>query len=173
MPEMFEDVQAGHYAAQAPSVKYEIEGSPLLTGSASGMHQGLNMVPRYAYVNNHQMKEGSNRQQQQELPGPVMASFLEQLSTNASVGLHAGSMDYSGMVLDKIFQETRGMEASPFGMRSLPDFSSFGGYKSTSESTTLAQPYMKRADVSHSSKQEQDIVPVSYEYLCQLPMNYI
>ncbi|KAK3158702.1 hypothetical protein QOZ80_2AG0140490 [Eleusine coracana subsp. coracana] len=171
-PEMFEDAPAGHYAAQAPSgrfgansddvspVKYEMAGSPLLAaGSNSGMHQEMNMMsclPRYGYVDHHhQMKEGSN---QQELAAPAMASFLQQLSTNnASVGLHGG-MDYSGVVLDKICQESRGVEASI--MRALPYYSSSGGYKPTAESTTTAaQPYMRRVDLSQSSKQEQDIVP--------------
>jgi hypothetical protein len=181
-PEMFEDAPASQYATQAlsgrfgagsdvsPVVKNEMAaGSPLFAGSTTGMHQGMNMMsslPRYAYVDHLQMKEGSN-QQQQELAAPAMASFLQQLSTNTSVGLH-GSMDYSGMVFDKIFQEGRGMEASPFSMKSLPDFSSLiGGYRSTSESTTAAQPYMRRADLSQSSKQEQDIVPVSYEHSCR------
>ncbi|GJN21814.1 hypothetical protein PR202_gb09330 [Eleusine coracana subsp. coracana] len=173
-PEMFEDAPpAGHYAAQAPSsgrfgassddvspVKYEMAaGSPLLAGSSSATHQEMNMMsclPRYAYVDHHhQMKEGSN---QQELAAPAMASFLQQLSTNnnASVGLHGG-MDYSGVVFDKICQESRGVEASI--MRALPYYSSSGGYKPTAESTTAAQPYMRRVDLSQSNKQEQDIVP--------------
>ncbi|TVU27977.1 hypothetical protein EJB05_19483, partial [Eragrostis curvula] len=165
--EMFEDVPpAGHYAAPALSgrfgsgsdvspVKYEMGGSPLFAGSTTtGIHQGMNVVgsvPRYAYADHHQMKEGSN--QQQELGTPAMASFLQQLSTNPTIGLPHGAMDYSGMVLDKICLE------SPFSMKALPDLSSFGGYRSTAESTTGAQPYMRRADLSQSSKQEQDIVP--------------
>jgi hypothetical protein len=190
-PEMFEDAPVSQYAAHALSgrfgagsdhnvspVKYEMEGSPLFAGSTTGMHQGVNMMsslPRYAYVDHLQMKEGRNqKQRQQELAAPAKASYLQQLSTNASVGLY-GSMDHSGIVLDKICQESRGMEASPFSMRNLPDFSSFGGYKSTAEPTTALQPYMRRADLSQRSKQEQDIVPVtvSYEHSCQLPiMNY-
>jgi hypothetical protein len=180
-PEMFEDAPASQYAAQAVSgrfgagsdvspVKYEMApGSPLFAGSTTGMHQGMNMMmsslPRYAYVDHLQMKEGSN-QHQQEVAAPAMASFLQQLSTNTSVGLHGG-MDYSGMLFDKICQEGRGMEASPFIMKSLPDFSSLGGYRSTPESTTAAQPYMRRADLPQNSKQEQGIVPVSYEHSCR------
>uniref|UniRef100_A0A0A9GH80 BHLH domain-containing protein n=1 Tax=Arundo donax TaxID=35708 RepID=A0A0A9GH80_ARUDO len=171
-PEMFEDATASHYAAPALSgrfgagsdvspVKYELAGSPLFFGSTTSVHQGMNMVgctPSYAYADNHQMKEGSD-QQQQELATPAMASFLQQLKTNASVGTHA-SLDYSGIGgLDKICQESRAMEASPFSMRSLPDLSSFGGYRSTAESTSSVQPYMRSTNLSESSKQEQDIVP--------------
>jgi hypothetical protein len=185
-PEMFEDAPVSQYAVQALSgrfgagsdhvspVKYEMAGSSLFARSTSttGMYQGMNMMgslPRYAYVDHLQMKEGSNhQQQQQELAAPAEASFLQQLSTNASVRLY-GSMDHSGIVLDKIRQENRGMEASPFSMRNfLPDFSSFGGYKSTPEPTTAVQLYMRRADLSQSSKQEQDIVPVGYGHSCQV-----
>ncbi|KAL6633801.1 hypothetical protein ACP70R_026472 [Stipagrostis hirtigluma subsp. patula] len=172
-PEMFADVPAGHYAAPALSgrleagsdvspVKYEIAGgSPLLLGSSNSVIQGMNMtgcMPRYAYHDHHQGNEGSNHQQQpQELAAPAMASFLQQLSTNSSIGMH-GSLDYSGIGgLDKISQEGRAMEASPYSIRSLPDLSSFGSYRSTGESTSV-QPYMRRADVSDSSRQEQEIV---------------
>ncbi|XP_062222490.1 uncharacterized protein LOC133921568 isoform X2 [Phragmites australis] len=170
--EMFEDVPAGHYAAPALStgrfgagsdvspVKYEITGSPLFLGNTNGVFQGMNTMsctPCYAYSDHHQMKEGSD-QQQQELTTPAMASFLQQLSTNASVGMHA-SLDYSGIGgLDKICQESRAMDASPFSMRSLPDLSSFGGYRSTAESTSSVQPYMRSTNLSDSSKQEHDIV---------------
>ncbi|RCV07720.1 hypothetical protein SETIT_1G268300v2 [Setaria italica] len=174
--EMFEDVpaDAGHYSAhhQALSgrlgagsdvapIKYEATGSPLFFGNSNppGMHQGMNMAgctPCYPYADHHQMKEGSN--QQQELAAPAMASFLHQLSTNTSVGMH-GSLDYSGMGLDKICQEGRAVEASgSFGMRSLPDLSSFSGYRSNAESTSSVQPYLRSSNLSDSSKQEQDIV---------------
>ncbi|XP_062217513.1 uncharacterized protein LOC133917650 [Phragmites australis] len=170
-PEMFEDVPAGHYAAPAllgrfgagsdvSPVKYELAGSPLVFGSTAGVNQAINIVgsmPCYAYAEHHQMKEGSN-QQQQELAAPAKASFLQQLSTNASVGMHA-CLDYSGIGgLDKICQESRAIEASPFSMRSLPDFSSFNGYRSTAESTSSVQPYMRSINLSDSSKQDQDIV---------------
>jgi hypothetical protein len=121
------------------------------------------------------MKEGGN--QQQELAAPAMASFLQQLSSNASAGMHAG-LDYSGIGLDKICQEGRAMEASSFGMRSLPDLSSFSGYRSNAESTSSVQPYLRSSNLPDSSKQEQDIVSVRYEMLviicanCQWTMNY-
>ena len=177
--EMFEDVPSGHYAAQAlsgrlgagsdvaPINKYEATaGSPLFFGStAPGMHQGMNMAACYPYSDHHQMKEGTN-QQQEQLAAPAMASFLQQLNSNAStVGMHAG-LDYSGIALDKICQEGRAMEASSFGMRSLPDLSSFSGYRSNAESTSSAQPHLMRSsNLSDSSKQEQDIVSVRYEML--------
>jgi hypothetical protein len=185
---MFEDVPAGHYAAahhQAlsgrlgvgsdvapPPIKYEATGSPLFFGSANppaGMHQGMNMsgcTPCYPYADHQQaMKEGSN--QQQELAAPTVASFLQQLSSNDSVGMHA-NLDYSGIGLDKICQESRAVEAScSFGMRSLPDLSSFSGYRSNAESTSSAQPYLRSSNLSvESSKQEQDIVSVRYEHAC-------
>ncbi|PUZ77005.1 hypothetical protein GQ55_1G336300 [Panicum hallii var. hallii] len=169
--EMFEDVPAGHYTAQALSgrlgagsdvapIKYETGGgSPLFFGGTTGMHQGMNMAgctPCYPYADHHhQMKEGGN--QQQELAAPAMASFLQQLSSNASAGMHAG-LDYSGIGLDKICQEGRTMEASSFGMRSLPDLSSFSGYRSNAESTSSVQPYLRSSNLPDSSKQEQDIV---------------
>ncbi|OEL16015.1 Transcription factor bHLH111 [Dichanthelium oligosanthes] len=169
--EMFEDVPGGHYAAQAlpgrlgagsdaAPIKYEVAGSPLFFGSTTPvMHQqGMNMAgctPCYPYADHHQMKEGSN--QQQELETPAMTSFLQQLSSNASVGMHA-SLDYSGIGLDKICQEGRAMEGSSFGMRSLPDLSSFSGYRSNAESTSSVQPYLRSSNLSDSSKQEQDIV---------------
>jgi hypothetical protein len=168
---MFEDVPAGHYTAQALSgrlgagsdvapIKYETGGgSPLFFGGTTGMHQGMNMAgctPCYPYADHHhQMKEGGN--QQQELAAPAMASFLQQLSSNASAGMHAG-LDYSGIGLDKICQEGRTMEASSFGMRSLPDLSSFSGYRSNAESTSSVQPYLRSSNLPDSSKQEQDIV---------------
>ncbi|XP_066328220.1 uncharacterized protein [Miscanthus floridulus] len=174
--EMFEDVPAGHYAAQALSarfgagsdvapIKYEVTaGSPLFFGSATGMHQqGMDMVgctPRYSYAaaDHHQMKEGGSQQQELDA-APAMASFLQQLSSNASVGMHA-SLDYSGTGgLDKICQGSRALETSPFGMRTLPDLSSFGGYsRSTAESTSSAQPYLRSSNLTESSKQEPDIV---------------
>ncbi|XP_020408813.1 uncharacterized protein [Zea mays] len=188
--EMFDDVPAGHYTAQAllsgrfaagsdvaPPVKYEVTGgSPLFFGSAAatgGMHQqGMDMAagcttPRYTYgADHHQMKEGGD--QQQELASPAMASFLQQLSSNAAagggVGMHAASMDYSGTGggLDRICHESRALEASPFGMRSLPDLSSFGGYRrsTTAESTSSAQPYLQRSSslAESSRQQEPDIV---------------
>ena len=175
--EMFEDVPSGHYAAQAlsgrlgagsdvaPINKYEATaGSPLFFGStAPGMHQGMNMAACYPYSDHHQMKEGTN--QQQELAAPAMASFLQQLNSNAStVGMHA-SLDYSGIGLDKICQEGRAMEASSFGMRSLPDLSSFSGYRSNAESTSSVRPYLRSSNLSDSSKQEQDIESVRYEML--------
>ncbi|RLN08668.1 uncharacterized protein C2845_PM11G30520 [Panicum miliaceum] len=170
--EMFEDVPAGHYAGQALSgrlgagsdvapIKYEATASsPLFFGgAASGMHQRMNMAgctPCYPYSDHHhQMKEGGN--QLQELATPTMASFLQQLSSNASVGMHAG-LDYSGIGLDKICQEGRAMEGSSFGMRSLPDLSSFSGYRSNAESTSSVQPYLRSSNLSDGSKQEQDIV---------------
>ena len=181
---MFEDVPAGHYAAQALSarfgagsdvapIKYEVTaGSPLFFGSATGMHQqGMDMVgctPRYTYAaNHHQMKEGGSNQQQELDAAPAMASFLQQLSSNASVGMHA-SLDYSGTGgLDKICQESRALGTSPFGMRSLPDLSSFGGYsRSTAESTSSAQLYLRSSNLAESSKQEPDIVSVRYEHSC-------
>jgi len=176
--EMFEDVPSGHYAAQAlsgrlgagsdvaPINKYEATaGSPLFFGStAPGMHQGMNMAACYPYSDHHQMKEGTN-QQQEQLAAPAMASFLQQLNSNAStVGMHA-SLDYSGIGLDKICQEGRAMEASSFGMRSLPDLSSFSGYRSNAESTSSVRPYLRSSNLSDSSKQEQDIESVRYEML--------
>jgi hypothetical protein len=190
---MFDDVPAGHYTAQAllsgrfaagsdvaPPVKYEVTGgSPLFFGSAAaaagGMHQqGMDMAagcttPRYTYgADHHQMKEGGD--QQQELASPAMASFLQQLSSNAGggggVGMHAASMDYSGTGggLDRICHESRALEGSPFGMRSLPDLSSFGGYSrsTTAESTSSAQPYLQRSSslAESSRQQEPDIVSV-------------
>jgi len=178
--EMFEDVPAGHYAAQAMSgrfgaagsdvapIKYEVTAgsSPLFFGSTTaGMHQqGMDMVgctPRYAYAaaDHHQMKEGGGSQQQELDAAPAMASFLQQLSSNASVGMHA-SLDYSGTGgLDKICQESRALETSPFGMRSLPDLGSFGGYsRSTAESTSSVQPYLRSSNLAETSKQEPDIV---------------
>jgi len=180
---MFEDVPAGHYAAaQALSgrfgagsdvapVKYEVSaGSPLFFGSNTGMHQGMDMVgctPRYTYAaDHHQMKEGGSQQQELDA-APAMASFLQQLSSNASVGMHA-SLDYSGTGgLDKICQGSRALETSPFGMRTLPDLSSFGGYsRSTAESTSSAQLYLRSSNLAESSKQEPDIVTVRYEHAC-------
>ena len=180
---MFEDVPAGHYAAQALSarfgagsdvapVKYEVSaGSPLFFGSNTGMHQGMDMVgctPRYSYAaaDHHQMKEGGSQQQELDA-APAMASFLQQLSSNASVGMHA-SLDYSGTGgLDKICQGSRALETSPFGMRSLPDLSSFGGYsRSTAESTSSAQLYLRSSNLAESSKQEPDIVSVRHEHSC-------
>jgi len=176
--EMFEDVPSGDYAAQAlsgrlgagsdvaPINKYEATaGSPLFFGStAPGMHQEMNMAACYPYSDHHQMKEGTN-QQQEQLAAPAMASFLQQLNSNAStVGMHAG-LDYSGIALDKICQEGRAMEASSFGMRSLPDLSSFSGYRSNAESTSSVRPYLRSSNLSDSSKQEQDIVSVRFEML--------
>lgn len=186
---MFDDVPAGHYTAQAllsgrfaagsdvaPPVKYEVTGgSPLFFGSAAaaagGMHQqGMDMAgcttPRYTYgADHHQMKEGGD-----QLASPAMASFLQQLSSNAGggggVGMHAASMDYSGTGggLDRICHESRALEAGPFGMRSLPDLSSFGGYSrsTTAESTSSAQPYLQRSSslAESSRQQEPDIVSV-------------
>ncbi|CAN6233985.1 unnamed protein product [Urochloa humidicola] len=170
--EMFEEVPAGHYAAQALSgrlgagsdvapIKYE---STLFFGSTTApvMHQGMNAVaactPCYPYADHHhQVKAGSN-QQQQLIGAPAMASFLQQLSSNASVdGMHA-SLDYSGIGLDKICQEGRAMEASSFGMRSLPDLSSFSGYRSNAESTSSVQQYLRPSNLSDSRKQEQQDV---------------
>ncbi|CAL5055154.1 unnamed protein product [Urochloa decumbens] len=175
--EMFEE---DHYATQALSagrlgvgaiaapIKHEATGgSPLFFGSATtppgnGMHQGMNMqaancTPCYPYADHHhhQVKAGSNHHQQQL---PTMASFLQQLNSNASVGMHA-SLDYSGIGLEKICQEAgRATEGNSFGMRSLPDLSSFSGYRSSNaESTSSAQPYLRSADLSDSRKQEQDI----------------
>ncbi|CAN6239629.1 unnamed protein product [Urochloa humidicola] len=166
---MFEDVPAGHYAAAqalssgriaagsdaAPIIKYEATtGSPLFFGSTTttpgpGMHQGMNTAACtpacYPYADHHQVKAGSN-QQHQQLEAPAMASFLQQLSSNASVGMHASSLaDYSGIGLDKICQE---------------GLSSFSGYRSNAESTSsVVQPYQLRSstNLSDSSKQEQDI----------------
>ena len=122
------------------------------------------MAAFYPYSDHHQMKEGTN-QQQEQLAAPAMASFLQQLNSNAStVGMHA-SLDYSGIGLDKICQEGRAMEASSFGMRSLPDLSSFSGYRSNAESTSSVRPYLRSSNLSDSSKQEQDIVSVRYEML--------
>ncbi|CAL5055076.1 unnamed protein product [Urochloa decumbens] len=174
--EMFEeDAPAGHYAAQAlsahvaPTIKYE---APLFFGSTTpppppppGMRQGMNMqaacTPCYPYAADHQVKAGISNQQQQ-LGAPPMASFLQQLSSSASssVGMHA-SLDYSGIGLEKICQqEGRAMdEGNSFGMRSLPDLSSFSGYRSSNaESTSSVQPYLRSANLSDSSKQEQDII---------------
>ncbi|KAJ1280367.1 hypothetical protein BS78_04G227000 [Paspalum vaginatum] len=183
--EMFDDLPAGHYAAQALSsgrfgagsdvvapIKFEVTGSPLFFGGTAGMHQqGMNAVgstPCYAYEDHHQMKEAGRNQQQQELSAPAMTCFLQQLSSNndSSVGMHA-SLDYSGIgVLDKICQESSSpaveAAAGPFAMRSLPDLGSFGGYRSTTpESTTSSvQPYARSSNLSDSSniRQEQDIV---------------
>ncbi|KAJ1280580.1 hypothetical protein BS78_04G243500 [Paspalum vaginatum] len=182
--EMFDDLPAGHYAAQALSsgrfgagsdvvapIKFEVTGSPLFFGGTAGMHQqGMNAVgstPCYAYEDHHQMKEAGRNQQQQELSAPAMTCFLQQLSSNndSSVGMHA-SLDYSGIgVLDKICQESSSPAveaAGPFAMRSLPDLGSFGGYRSTTpESTTSSvQPYARSSNLSDSSniRQEQDIV---------------
>ncbi|WVZ74249.1 hypothetical protein U9M48_022457 [Paspalum notatum var. saurae] len=178
--EMFDDVPAGHYAAQALSgrfgagsdvapIKYEVTGSPLFFGNTTaGMHQGMS-TPCYAYAtdDHHQMKEAGSNQQQEQLAAPAMTSFLEQLSSNnPSVGMNA-SLDYSGIEgLDKICQESRSAAveaASPFAMRSsLPDLSSFGGYRSTAESTTSSvQPYAARSSNlsdKNNIRQEQDIV---------------
>uniref|UniRef100_A0ACD5YUW0 Uncharacterized protein n=1 Tax=Avena sativa TaxID=4498 RepID=A0ACD5YUW0_AVESA len=178
-PDMFEDVPAGRYAT-APAaaltarfeagsdvspIKYEdavAAGLPLFLGSGSNAAaleaQGMNLLSCMpSYVDgHHQRKESRNHQQQQEHGNP-MASFLQQISTRTSAGVHA-SLDYSGLGgLDKICQEGRAMEAaSPYDMRSVPGFSSFGGYRSTKESTSVPNPpYMRGAD----SRQEQEIVP--------------
>jgi hypothetical protein len=180
-PEMFEDVPAGRYAT-APAaltarfeacsdvspMKYEVAaGSPLFLGSGSNATleaQGMNLLscmPSYDADGHHQRKESSNHHQQEH--GNPMASFLQQISTRTSAGVHA-SLDYSGLGgLDKICQEGRAMEAaSSLNIRSLPDFSSFGGYRSTKETTSVPPPpYMRCADRSDSSRQEQEIVPVS------------
>ncbi|KAF8768652.1 hypothetical protein HU200_007205 [Digitaria exilis] len=181
--EMFEDVPAGHhYAAthqtlsgvrlggsDVAPIKYEATGgSPLFFGNTTTTpgihHQGMDMVgcrtPCYSYGDHHQIKEGSN--QQQELAAPAMSPFLQQLSSNnASVGMHA-SLDYSGIGLDKICQEGGATEgSSSFGMRSLlPDLSSFSGYRSSNaESPSSVQTYLRSSNLSDSTKQEQDIVP--------------
>ncbi|XP_051193370.1 uncharacterized protein [Lolium perenne] len=178
-PEMFEDVPAGRYATAPASLtarfeagsdispmKYEVAaGSPLFLGSGSNAvleAQGMNLLSCMpSYVDgHHQRKESSNHHQQDH--GNPMASFLQQISTRTSAGVHA-SLDYSGLGgLDKICQEGRGMEAaSPFNIRSLPDFSSFGGYRSTKEPTSVPPPpYMRCTDrSSDSSRKEQEIVP--------------
>ncbi|KQK00682.1 transcription factor bHLH68 [Brachypodium distachyon] len=165
-PEMFEDVPGSRYAAPAGSdlspMKYEVAGSPLFLGSGSNAAleaPGMNMMscmPCYAADGHHQVKEGSNHHQQQEHANP-MASFLQQISTRTSAGMHA-SLDYSGLgALNKICQESRDTESSPFGMRSLPDFGSFGDYRSTKEPMSV-QPYARCADRSDSARQEQEIV---------------
>ncbi|VAI47936.1 unnamed protein product [Triticum turgidum subsp. durum] len=173
---MFEDVPAGRYAA-APAlaarfeagsdvspIKYEVVASPLFMGSGSNAAleaQGMNMMsgmPSYADDHHHhQRKEGINHPQQEH--GNPMASFLQHISTRTSAAMHA-SLDYSGLgALDKICQDGRAMEAaSPFSLRSLPDFGSIGGYKPTKEST-LVPPYMRSADRPDRSRQEQEILP--------------
>uniref|UniRef100_A0A453P940 Uncharacterized protein n=1 Tax=Aegilops tauschii subsp. strangulata TaxID=200361 RepID=A0A453P940_AEGTS len=174
--EMFENVPAGRYAA-APAalaarfeagsdvspIKYEVAASPLFMGSGSNAPleaQGMNMMsgmPSYADDHHHQRKEGINHHQQEH--GNPMASFLQHISTRTSAAMHA-SLDYSGLgALDKICQDSRAMEAaSPFSLRSLPDFGSLGGYKTPKEST-LVPPYMRSADRPDRSRQEQEIVP--------------
>ncbi|KAM3242821.1 hypothetical protein ACQJBY_055052 [Aegilops geniculata] len=174
--EMFEDVPASRYAA-APAalavrfeagsdvspIKYEVAASPLFMGSGSNAAleaQGMNMMsgmPSYADDHHHQRKEGINHHQQEH--GNPMASFLQHISTRTSAAMHA-SLDYSGLgALDKICQDGRAMEAaSPFSLRSLPDFGSIGGYKPTKEST-LVPPYMRSADRPDRSRQEQEILP--------------
>ncbi|CAM0944697.1 unnamed protein product [Alopecurus aequalis] len=175
-PEMFDDVPAGRYAA-APAaltsrfeagsdvspMKYEVAaGSPLFLGSGSNAAleaQGMNLLSCMpSYVDGHRQREESNNHQQQEHGNP-MASFLQQISTRTSAGMHA-SLDYSGLGgLDKICQEGRQMEAAkPFNIRSLPDFSPFGGYRST-KTSVLPPPYMTCTDRSDSGRQEQEIVP--------------
>ncbi|CAN6246617.1 unnamed protein product [Urochloa humidicola] len=162
--EMFEDVPAGHYAAQALSgrlgagsdvapIKYE---STLFFGSTTtpGMHQGMNCTPCYPYAEHHHQVKAAGSNQQQQLGAPAMASFLQQLSSNAS-------LDYSGIGLDKICQEGRAMDASSFGMSSLPDLSSFSGYRSNAESTSSVQQYRRSSNLSDSSKQEQQDIAVS------------
>ena len=177
-PEMFDEVPASRYAT-APAaltarfetgsdvspMKYEVAaGSPLFLGSGSNaalQAQGMNLLSCMpSYVDGHHQREESNSHHQQEHGNP-MASFLQQISTRTSAGVHA-SLDYSGLGgLDKICQEGRPMEAAkPFNIRSLPDFSPFGGYRSTKELMTSV-PYMTCSDRSDSSRQEQEIVPVS------------
>uniref|UniRef100_A0ACD5YXE4 Uncharacterized protein n=1 Tax=Avena sativa TaxID=4498 RepID=A0ACD5YXE4_AVESA len=182
-PDMFEDVPAGRYAT-APAaaltarfeagsdvspMKYEVaDGLPLFLGSGSNAAaleaQGMNLLScmpsSYVDGHHHQRKESSNHQQQQEHGNP-MASFLQQISTRTSAGVHA-SLDYSGLGgLDKICQDGRAMEAaSPYDMRSVPGFSSFGGYRSAKESTSVPPPpYMRGADRCDGSRHEQEIVP--------------
>lgn len=178
-PEMFEDVNPASRYATAPAaltarfdagpdvspMKYEVAaGSPLFLGSGSNAAleaQGMNLLrcmPSYV-DGHHQRKESSSNHQQEH--GNPMASFLQQISTRTSAGVHA-SLDYSGLGgLDKICQEGRAMEAaSPFNMRTLPDFSSFGSFRSTKESASVPPPpYMRCADRSDSSRQEQEVVP--------------
>ncbi|XP_006647667.1 transcription factor bHLH133-like [Oryza brachyantha] len=182
-PEMFEEVPiTEHYnvatarAFDARSddvspIKYEISGSQLFLGGATtntaglqvqemSMMSGMPACYDDAEHHHHQLtKEGSSNQQQAELAINPMASFLQQISSgSASIGVHS-SLDYSALgEPDKICQDSREMEASPFSMRSLPDLGSFAGYTSTIESTSV-QPYMRCANSSDSNRQEQETVP--------------
>ncbi|KAF0934333.1 hypothetical protein E2562_024820 [Oryza meyeriana var. granulata] len=187
-PEMFEEVPAAEHYNVAPAtsltarsfdarsdvspIKYDIAGSPLFLGANTTntvlQVQEMSMMSRTpacygAEHHHHQLtKQGSNQQQQEqhELAISPMASFLQQISSgSAGVGVHS-SLDCSGLgeQPDKICQDGREMEVSPFSMRSLPDLGSFAGYTSTIESTSV-QPYMRCANSSDSNRQDQETVP--------------
>ncbi|EEE57551.1 hypothetical protein OsJ_07888 [Oryza sativa Japonica Group] len=164
-----------HARSDVSPIKYEIAGSPLYLGGTNTVLQVQDMTMmsstpacygEHHHHHHHQLtKEGScnhQQQEQHELAISPMASFLQQISSgSASVGVHNSSLDYSGLgdQPDKICcQDGREMEASPFGMRSLPDLGSFAGYTPAIESTSV-QPYMRCANSSDSNRQEQETVP--------------